>query len=117
MPTTTTPQRCPHLPEAHISGAIWCPYCGWVEHGLRQTNQQVITKHPEMCALVAANQTLVAANQTPAVPAKPRWFEEGSAFNLTASLLGATGRLIMWFFVLLIFLFFAAVVIGAYVHF
>jgi hypothetical protein len=93
MPTTTTPQRCPHLPEAHISGAIWCPYCGWVEHGLRQ------------------------ANQTPAVPAKPRWFEEGSAFNLTASLLGATGRLIMWFFVLLIFLFFAAVVIGAYVHF
>lgn len=49
--------RCPHLPaEAHGLGAVLCPSCGWVENGLRQTNEQVLAKHPELASLVAANQ-------------------------------------------------------------
>jgi len=109
MPLTTTPQRCPHqTPDTYRLGAIFCPSCGWVKNGYRMTTEQVIAeKHPELLAQAKPTQP----------PPKPRWFEEGSAFNLTADLLGAVGRLIMWFFVLLIFLFFAAVIIGAYVHF
>jgi hypothetical protein len=74
IPDLASSLRCPHLPaEAHGLGAVWCPYCGWVEDGLRQTPQQVMVRHPELRAQVQANQALQTASTKPPArrPSRP----------------------------------------------
>lgn len=71
-PSPSASQRCTHLPPtARGLGVVRCPYCGWVENGLRLTPQQVIVRSPELRPQVEAEAHQTGRAPSPTTSATP----------------------------------------------